>query len=115
MEHTESTRQKKVGRLVQKELAGIFQRESRNLFEGAMITVTVVRVSPDLSYARVYLSLFQAKKPDALIANIKLMKKEIRRRLGELVGKQLRIIPDLDFFIDDSLDYFENIDRLLKS
>lgn len=113
MEYSESTRQKKVARLIQKELAGLFQRESRNLFGGAMITVTVVRVSPDLSYARVYLSLFKVEKPQQLIDEIKLMKKDIRRRLGEIVGKQLRIVPDLDFFIDDSLDYFEKIDRLL--
>jgi ribosome-binding factor A len=79
-----------------------------------MITVTVVRVSPDLSYARVYLSLFKAKKPEELLETIRFMKKDIRRKLGELVRNQLRIVPDLDFFIDDSLDYFENIDRLLQ-
>jgi ribosome-binding factor A len=67
-----------------------------------------------LSYARVYLSLFKAKKPEELLETIRFMKKDIRRKLGELVRNQLRIVPDLDFFIDDSLDYFENIDRLLQ-
>jgi ribosome-binding factor A len=110
----ESTRQKKVSRLVQKELAFYFQRESRNHFGSALITVTIVRVSPDLSHARVYLSLFKAPKPEELMEVIKGMKKEIRKMLGELVRNQLRIVPDLDFFLDDSIDYFENIDRLLS-
>jgi len=113
MSHTESTRQKKVSRLIQKELAIYFQRESHLHFGSAMITVTVVRVSPDLSHARVYLSLFKAQKPDELLETIRFMKKDIRRKLGELVRNQLRIVPDLDFFIDDSLDYFEKIDQLL--
>jgi len=115
MSHTESTRQKKVARLIQKELVIYFQRESQMHFGSAMITVTIVRVSPDLSHARVYLSLFKAKKPEELLNTIRFMKSDIRRKLGELVRNQLRIVPDLDFFIDDSLDYFENIDRLLQS
>jgi ribosome-binding factor A len=114
MSETESTRQKKVARLIQKELSVLFQRESRTLFASAMITVTVVRVSPDLSYARVYLSVFNAKAPEELLGMIKAMKKEIRKRLGDIIKHQLRIVPDLDFFIDDSLDYYERIDNLLK-
>lgn len=110
----DSTRQKKVARLLQKELATLFQRESRNLFEGAFITVTVVRVSPDLSTARIYLSLFGAKDNLALLALIKDQTKIIRTKLAENIKNQVRVIPHLDFFIDDSLDYAEKIDNLLK-
>ncbi|MCB0819133.1 MAG: 30S ribosome-binding factor RbfA [Bacteroidetes bacterium] len=111
----ESTRQKKVARLVQKEMAEVFQRESRNLFNGAFITVTQARISPDLGHAKIYLSMFKVEKPQELLSLIKAQKHEIRRRLGEKVRHQLRIVPDLDFFIDDSLDYYENIDRLLSN
>jgi len=111
----ESTRQKKVARLIQKELAEYFLRESKRLFDGAFITVTVVRTSPDFAHARVYLSFFKAEKPTEMLAHILAIKKEIRHKLGEAVRNQLRIVPDLDFFIDDSLDYYENIDRLLKT
>jgi ribosome-binding factor A len=110
----ESTRQKKVARLVQKEMAEIFQRESRNLFMGAFITVTTTRISPDLSHAKVYLSMFKVSKPEELLIHIRSVKPEIRKQLGEKVRHQLRIVPDLEFFLDDSLDYLENIDRLLK-
>lgn len=110
----DSTRQKKVARLLQKELAILFQQESRNLFGGAFITVTVVRVSPDLSSARVYLSLFGAKDNLELLVLIKEETKKIRTKLAENIKNQVRVIPHLDFFIDDSLDYAEKIDKLLK-
>ena len=110
----DTTRQNKVSRLLQKELAEIFQRESRNLFGGAFITVTQVRVSPDLSSAKVYVSLFLVKDTGALLKQIKEMYSEIRKQLGIRIKKQLRIVPALDFFIDDSMDYAEKIDRLLK-
>jgi ribosome-binding factor A len=111
----ESTRQKKVARLIQKELATIFLRESRNMFNNAFITVTVVRLSPDLGHARIYLSFFNTEKPAEILTIVQQSKREIRGKLGEQVGKQLRIVPEIDFFIDDSLDYYENIDRLLKN
>lgn len=110
----ESTRQKKVARLVQKEMAELFQRESRNLFGGAFITVTTSRISPDLSHAKVYLSMFKVEKPQEMLKHIDSIKSEIRNRLGQKVRHQLRIVPHLDFFLDDSLDYFENIDRILS-
>lgn len=110
----DSTRQKKVSRLLQKELATLFQRESRNLFEGGFITVTVVRVSPDLSTAKIYLSLFGVKDTAALLALIKEQTKTIRTKLAEKIRSQVRVIPHLDFFIDDSLDYAERIEDLLK-
>ena len=110
----ESTRQLKYARLLQKELSEIFQRDAAAKYEKALITVTRVRVSPDLSVARVYVSLFAVKDRDALLKKIKEQAKEIRRVLGDTIRKQVRIVPNLEFFIDDSLDYAERIDELLK-
>ena len=110
----ESTRQQKISRLIQKDLGEIFQQESRNLFEGALITVTKVQVTKDLAIAKVYLSLFITSNKQALIEKIKHHGREIRHLLVQRVHQQLRIMPDLQFFLDDSLDYIENIDQLLK-
>ncbi len=115
LQHMESTRQKKVARLIQKEMADFFLKESKNLFSGAFITVTTSRISPDLGYAKIYLSMFKVADQQALLGQINLIKKEIRKKLGEKVRHQLRIVPELEFYIDDSLDYLENIDRLLKN
>lgn len=109
----ESTRQLKVSRLLQKDLGEIFQRESRNLFRGAMITVTKVNVTPDLALAKVYLSLFAVENKDDLLEQIRSHTREIRYKLGQRIGKQVRVVPELNFFLDDSLDYIENIERLL--
>ena len=98
---------------MQKELAEIFRSESKNLFGGAFITVTVVRVSPDLGLAKIYLSIMGNNGKDALkliIDHTKL----IRKLVGNRVGKQLRVIPELNFYIDDSLDYAMKIEELLK-
>ncbi len=111
----ESTRQKKVSRLLQKELGTYFQQNS-TLFDGKMITVTGVRISPDLSVAKVYLSFFPPKKEkdaDPLIL-VKRQGPQIRNDLGRKVRNQLRIVPELTFFEDDSLDYIENIENLLN-
>jgi ribosome-binding factor A len=109
----ETTRQNKIARLIQKDLGMIFQQESRNLFNGAMITVTKVSVAKDLSVAKTYLSLFGVNDKAALLENIRSHTKVIRRELGSREHNQLRIIPELQFFLDDSLDYIENIDHLL--
>jgi ribosome-binding factor A len=109
----ESIRQSKVGKLIQKELAEIFRSEAKNLFGGAFITVTVVRLTPDMGLAKVYLSIMDKNK-DNILKNVTLHVKEIRKRLGNMVGKQLRITPDLVFYIDDSLDYAMKIEELLK-
>jgi ribosome-binding factor A len=110
----ESTRQKKVSRLLQKELGSIFQRMTNEL-GGKMITVTTVRISPDLSVAKVYLSIFPKKdEEDKTLKQIKNMTPQIRNELGKKVRNQLRIIPELNFFEDDSLDYIENIENLLN-
>jgi ribosome-binding factor A len=110
----ESVRQQKVNKLVQKELAEIFRSESKNLFGGAFITVTQTRVSPDLGIAKVYISIMAAKDRQAIFNLVQEEKSSIRKRLGNLVGKQLRVVPDLVFFIDDSLDYAMKIEELLK-
>jgi ribosome-binding factor A len=110
----DSIRQNKVSRLIQKELAAIFQHESRDHFRGKMISVTVVRVSKDLSVAKIYLSIFPSEGSDEIMKLIKQLTPQIRGLLGNKVGKQLRIIPELAFFLDDSLDYIENIDHILN-
>ena len=110
----ETTRQSKVSRLLQKDLGEIFQLESRNLFGGKMISVTTVRISPDLGLAKVYLSVFPSDGAEDTLKLIRMNTKKIRRALGSKVGKQLRIVPELVFYIDDSLDYIENIDSLLS-
>jgi ribosome-binding factor A len=110
----DSQRQLKVSRLIQKELGEIFQRETRMLFGNALITVTQVRVSPDLGVAKVYVSLFNVPDNKALLETIKTHTKEIRMKLSDRIGKQVRIIPNLTFYHDDSLDYAMRIDELLK-
>jgi ribosome-binding factor A len=110
----DSTRQLKVSRLIQKELGEIFQRETRMIFGAALITVTQVRVSPDLSVAKVYVSLFNVPDTKVLLKQIQENTKEIRMKLSERIKKQVRIIPNLVFFQDDSLDYAMRIDELLK-
>ncbi|MCB0804268.1 MAG: 30S ribosome-binding factor RbfA [Bacteroidales bacterium] len=109
----ESTRVNKVSRLVQKELGEIFRLEERGSFGNAMITVTKAHVTPDLSLARVYLSLFATKDKDALLESIRGHSGEIRYKLGKRIGKQVRAIPELQFFMDDSLDYIDRIEELL--
>ena len=109
----ESTRQSKISRLLQKDLSDIFQREGRNLFGSVMITVTKVNVTSDLSIARVYVSLFTTKDKNEILKLVKLHSKEIRFKLGQRIGRQVRVIPELQFYLDDSLDYIENIEKLL--
>ena len=107
-------RQNKVSRLIQKDLAEMFQSYARSWFNGSIITVSVVRISPDLSVARCYLSIFPDNRRDEIMASISAHNKEIRYQLGNRIRNQVRIIPELTFFIDDSLDYLENIEKLLK-
>jgi ribosome-binding factor A len=109
----ESIRQSKINKLVQKELAEIFRSEARNLFGGAFITVTIVRVSPDLGLAKIYLSIMGKNSKEVLKLVVD-QTKVIRKLVGNKVGKQLRAIPELNFYIDDSLDYAMKIEELLK-
>lgn len=111
----ESTRQQKINKLIQKDLGTIFQMESRGVLgTGAMITVTKVTISKDLSSARVFLSLFATDDKSELLKQINKNASLFRTMLGAKVRHQLRIVPELIFVLDDSLDYAENIDRLLK-
>ena len=109
----QETRQNRISRLLQKELAAIFQSQPR-LMHGVLVSVTRVRISPDLSICTAYLSIFPSEKGEEIIKNISANEKTIRYELGTRVRNQLRIIPELRFFIDDSLDYIERIDELLK-
>jgi ribosome-binding factor A len=110
----ESIRQSKVNSLLHKELAAIILLRGRELLPGGIITVTGVRVTPDLSVARVYLSFFPSARSAAVLSAIKEHSHALRGRLGKAIGKQMRVVPDLVFFHDDSLDRAEEIDRLLK-
>lgn len=109
----QETRQNRIARLLQKELSLIFQSQTRAM-RGVMISVTRCKVSPDLSICTAYLSIFPSSKSEEIIANIKANEKTIRYELGTRVRNQLRIIPELRFFVDDSLDYIEHIDELLR-
>lgn len=111
----ESTRQKKVSRLIQKELADIFLRKGNEFAHGKLVSITRVRVSPDLSFAKVYISIFPATNQDDILHSVQELSSNIRFELGQKVRSQLRIVPDLAFHIDDSLDYIDKIDKLLKS
>lgn len=110
----ESTRLKKVARLLEKDLSEIFQLLAKQKFPGLLVSVTKVRVSPDLGIAKVYISIFPGTNRDIVFEYIKEHTNSVRNDLAHRVGKQLRIVPDLRFYIDDSLDYEENIDRLLR-
>jgi len=109
-----STRQQKVGRLIQKELGEYFRLNSHSVFGGRMISVTVVRVTKDLAIARCFLSVFPSNDVKAYVEEINKISKNIRYSLGQKIKKQVRIIPELTFEVDDSLDYAENIDNILK-
>ena len=110
----QETRQAKISRLLQKELAQIFQGQTRRM-HGMMVSVTRVKISPDLSVCTAYLSVFPSEKAEEVINNVNTNAKTIRYDLGQRIRNQVRIIPELRFFIDDSLDYIDRIDELLKS
>lgn len=108
----ESKRQQKVARQLQRDLSEIFQRDVPHLFNGAFITVTSVRVSPDLSVARVYLSFLATKNRQLLLETIQEKGKVLRQHLGERVRHQLRIVPELSFYLDDTAEYADKMDKL---
>lgn len=110
----ETTRQQKINRLIQKELGEIFLLQTKAM-PGILVSVSGVRISPDLGIAKAYLSIFPSDRSKEILANIKANSKAIRFDIGQRLGKQLRIIPELAFYLDDSLDYLENIDRLLNN
>ena len=114
MEGQESTRQLKVAREIQRDLAEIIRGKGMSAYEGAMVTVSGVKISSDLALARVYVSIFPSAKADEVMGILKENIKVYRGELGHKVGKQFRIVPELDFHLDTSLDYAEHIDQLLK-
>lgn len=109
----ESTRQQKIARLLQKELSTIFLQYGRNL-PGVLITVSEVRITPDLAIARAYLSIFPVANANTVLEKIQDDVKSIRFELGNNMRHQLRIIPELFFHVDETLDHLEHIDRLLN-
>ncbi len=98
---------------MQKELADLFLHDSKDIYH-CMITVTQTTVTADLSIARAYLSIYMVQDKDAVIAAVRANTKDIRFRLGQKIKNQIRVVPQLEFFIDDTLDYMENIEKLLK-
>lgn len=110
----ETTRQAKIARLIQKELSEIFRRQTAKT-HGVLVSVSAVRVSPDLSIAKAYISVFPSAKAPEIIENINRNAKTIRYELAQAVRYQLRKTPELAFYLDDSLDYIENIDNLLET
>ncbi len=110
----ESTRQLRVARQIQRDLAEIIRMRGMAAFDGAMVTVSEVRISPDLSVAKVFISIFPSEKKNSVLAIVQNNNKSIRGELGRRVSKQFRIVPELVFLLDESLDYVEHIDELLK-
>ena len=110
----ENTRQEKIAKQIQRDIAEIFQRDIAESLRGTLVTVTAVRVSPDLGYAKVYVSVFPFEKAKTTLEVIEQQNKLIRGALGRRMRFQVKVIPELQFFIDDSLEYIENIDSLLK-
>lgn len=114
MNNTESTRQQKVSKQIQRDIAEIFQREAAPIVKGILITVTAVRVSPDLSYAKIYVSIFPFAGHEIVMKSLKDNIWMIRKALGTRIKSQLKIVPEIDFFLDDSLEYIEGIDRAMN-
>lgn len=111
----DTKRQNKISRLIQKDISDIFQTDYQNFFGPVLITITKVRVTSDLSLARINLSIFGTDDKIPILNNIKKQTKEIRLKFSMRAKNQLRIMPHFEFFIDDSLDYIEKIETLLKN
>ena len=110
----ESTRQLKIAKLLQKEMATILQDLAREHFAGTLLSVSKVRVSPDLGVAKIYVSIFPISMTQEVEKFLNVNNAKLRGALGHSVGRQLRVVPNLSVFVDDSLEYEENIDRLLR-
>lgn len=108
-----TTRQNKIAKLLQRELADILLKITRTHYTGKLISVSVVRITKDLGIARIYLSIFPSDNAEEILKFLKVNTKQLRGELGRKVGKSLRVTPNLEFYIDDSLDYIENINNLL--
>lgn len=109
-----STRQLKYAGLIQKDLSELFQRDSRHWFGNAFVTITDVEVSPDLSFAKIYLSLMMVDDVNGFLELVRSKKSEIRKALGLKIGKQVRIVPDLNFYIDNTQENAQRIEDILS-
>lgn len=110
----ESTRQQKVSKEILRKMAEIIRSKGMAAFDGAMVTVSGVKISPDLSVARIYVSIFPSEKADNVLNILKDNTKALRGELGHAMSKQLRIVPEISFFLDSSLDYVAHIEELLN-
>ena len=108
----ESKRQQKFAGVIQQDLAEIFQREGMNFLPNTLLTITKVRVTPDLAIARVFLSFFNSTDAAASLSSVKAHASEIRYKLGAKIKNQVRVVPQLEFFVDDTNDYVEKMDQL---
>ncbi len=114
METAPTTRQQKIARQLQRDLAEILQRDCAELFRGLLLTVTAVRVSPDFGYAKIYVSVFPFDRNEEVLEKLTTHNWAIRKSLGSRIKNQLKVVPEIDFFLDDSLEYIESIDRAIK-
>ena len=114
MDKPASTRQLKVAREVQRDLSEIIRKRGMAAFGGAMVTVSEVRISPDLSIAKVFVSIFPSNRAQQVMQLLEAEKRTLRGELGRQVSSQLRIVPEIDFHLDSTLDYVEHIEELLK-
>ena len=114
MEGPASTRQLKVASQIKRDMAEIIRSKGVAAFDGALVSVSGVKISPDLSQAKIYVSIFPSSKSETVMEIIGDQTRALRGELGRRVGKQLRIVPELQFYLDDSLDYVEHIEELLK-
>lgn len=110
----ETTRQQKIGKQIQKDIADIFLKEGAYIVKGVLVTVTAVRVSPDFSYAKAYISIFPFDKNSEVMNTITDNNWFIRKALGSRIKHQVKSIPELSFFLDDSLEYVESLERAIN-
>jgi len=110
-----TTRQQKYAKLIQKELSLIFQKDQRGILDNAFVTIADVRMNPDLSVAKVYISMLLAKEKEKVLTKINRHKSEIRKALGDKIGKQVRIIPELIFFKDELEENASKMDELIRN
>lgn len=110
----ETTRQQKIARQIQRDVAEIFQKEGREIVRGTLVTVTEVRVSPDFNYARIYVSIFPFDRAPETMASLDRNAWFVRRELGRRIKDQLRTVPEVQFFLDDSLEYIDHIEQAMK-
>ena len=110
----ENTRQQKIAKQIQKDVAEIFQKEGAAIVRGMLVTVTAVRVSPDFGYAKIYVSVFPFERSQELMQELEKNNWFVRRALGQRIRNQLKSVPEIQFFLDDSLEYIEHIDEALK-